>query len=129
MTDFPETFVDPDTFLEMSPTKRLLIVLDHIDREPEAHSQAYWCVETSCGTRMCVAGWACYLAGDLAVFDQEYSRYAHRVITEDNEEVSIEHRAQSLLGLSFDQANSLFFSSDTYFRGVIDEIVAENGDA
>lgn len=40
-------------------------ILAEIEAHPEMHEQGTWrTVRPSCGTTMCVAGWACHLSGD-----------------------------------------------------------------
>jgi len=72
--------VTPQQFLDMEPNKRLMIVKEHIELNPENHDQNSFCdirgegynstgsVEevkdtADCGTTLCVCGWTHLLAG------------------------------------------------------------------
>ncbi len=94
--------------------ERAYRVLDHIERNPEKHSQGFWVdsdrretaatVMAGCGTTACFAGWTALLAG--AVYTghgswMELGGSAGRTST----------LAAELLGLTGDEVDALFFDA------------------
>lgn len=66
-------------------------VLTQITEHPETHDQVEWC-----GSRKCVAGWACTLNGDeLFLNDEDLVRAR----TADGDVYEVSDRAATLLGL------------------------------
>ena len=64
--------------------------------------------EGVCGTKFCFAGHAVLEAGDAIVFDLDDPSYADMVRTPEGNYVSLEERAQELLGITQSQASLLF---------------------
>lgn len=132
--ELPEVTITPEDFLALSPTKRLMIVRDHIDRNPEHHNQTFWGTVGyyGCSTQMCVAGWASHLAGDVMRFgivdDYDHVKYLNEVVDSDGHAWDVECRGQNLLGLSDDQVSALFYSGNENFRVIIEGILEENGE-
>lgn len=101
----------------MSVNKQLINnVLNFLKSHPEKHDQNAWC-----GTRMCFAGWTCYFAGfkplpkDHAdAFDEahysEVSFNGHDLVANGQTLGTAEDVAKSLLGLTGEQADRLFYS-------------------
>jgi len=109
--------------------KRLYQIADVIETYPERHDQDSWIEnddgeaessviyngeEISCGTTQCVAGWALILNnGGLQAVDS--SSVSDEYIFAGNSTASaysIMHDAASILGLSEDDAHTLFYASD-----------------
>ncbi|QWS68222.1 hypothetical protein SEA_VANLEE_105 [Gordonia phage VanLee] len=94
-------------------------VLSSIRLNPAMHGQPEWAhseeptVDPGCGTTLCVAGWACYLAGDSIDWRKTTGgKYlAHTVTLPDNSQEEIPVRAKDLLGLDGDDASLLFYAS------------------
>jgi hypothetical protein len=105
--------VSPEQFLDMEPNKRLMVVKEHIELNPEHHDQACFAdwdsgflkisnptvrqlvkaSEYGCRTALCVCGWTNLLAGNPHFADL--------------------HEAAGLLGLSDDESDDLFLNSET----------------
>ena len=100
--------------VEYTPNVPLLRkVLEHITAHPEEWNQEWWAVkstESSCGTACCVAGWTVSWAGHGFQWDSEGRS---SVYLKEDDMRSIPHVAQDLLGLSPQQANTLFFSGNS----------------
>lgn len=47
----------------MANVERLRALRQTVKVNPENWDQTYWARKTTCGTTMCLAGWAAYLAG------------------------------------------------------------------
>lgn len=103
----------------------LLEVLGKIEANPELHDQTAWRVVTDCGTKMCFAGWTCELTGATwsprmaaIVADVRIDDPAEVYTTYDNfgrqvSYVPIGERARSQLGLTPQEAGSLFYECNT----------------
>lgn len=86
-------------------------ILESIEKSPRSHSQLIWGETWECGTTMCIAGWAAFLA-DEASFEftgrNEYPEY--RLRTKSGDLFSIV--SGELLGLDAENADRLFFTLD-----------------
>lgn len=86
--------------------------------------------KVDCGTVACFAGWTVTLAGDKILLPywlfntdgsidvEEVDGWGqdipvNQVVTDDNQATTIAARAQELLGLNYDQADTLFSASNT----------------
>lgn len=86
----------------------MLQVREQITAHPETHNQASWVYRTTCGTTMCIAGWATTAAG-LEIFEKESARPEY--VVDDlafRGRRSIQAAAKRLLGLDADEARALF---------------------
>jgi hypothetical protein len=92
----------------------LIKVLDHITAHPEEWDQETWAIKTSCGTACCVAGHAVVMAGHTLQFGSYYPGTSSAMRVSDGR--SIENVARQELGLSVDQADLLFNSSNTLYN-------------
>lgn len=116
----------------MAPNIPLLRrTLDHIRAHPEEWRQGYW----RCGTTMCFAGHAAFLAGG-EWFHPEDPMCSYMVaqpgeVTYLRGAVRVEDRARRVLGLTEGQADELFAGINTLgeIETLIDEICAEAGEA
>lgn len=79
-------------------------------------------MEIDCATSACAAGHACLLAGDIFIigpedleFDDKDKPFYHpeKVRTRDGDEVDLEDRAASLLGLTVDEEVELFYGGNS----------------
>jgi hypothetical protein len=103
----------------MTMNKTLLQqVLAKIEADPKSWNQSYW----FCGTAACFAGHVCILSGDKPVFEEfedengdwvEDDRSAVISVAGGGDRKDADDRAQELLGLTHDQALSLFSSENT----------------
>lgn len=97
----------------------------HIMDHPETHLQGVWTTEIQCGTAACMAGWTCLLSG------YEIAEYANlpvpmgwggahglvpsysRVTKDGGSAVPVRSTAANLLGLTPDEAETLFSGANT----------------
>jgi hypothetical protein len=93
--------------------------LDYIHEHPEAWDQGEWAARSHCGTTACFAGTAVILAGydfDFCYTDVD----ATDVLTNG---LSIREVARIELGLSYPEANQLFYGGNTLHD--IEDLVAQ----
>lgn len=99
-------------------------IYDTITAKPELWDQHTWAafndqptdadeiVEGSCGTTMCLAGWACHLSGekiDWANGEMQDGKWvAHRLKSGEQ----VEERATQLLDIDWEDAGWLFYAYD-----------------
>lgn len=90
-------------------------VLAAIAAEPNQHDQRYFGRETE-GSNItyCIAGWACHLDPDTLLIWGEWSygssqRFLSMALADDR---NLEQRAATLLGLSEEDANRVFYTMD-----------------
>lgn len=98
---------------------RTLTVIDSID--PERLNMGAFAVRTSCGTVMCLAGWACVHAGDPPHFDPESdvtetTRSGRRIYVVAQEYLELDNRETVRLFYSFDVATT------RDLRAIVDEL-------
>jgi hypothetical protein len=99
----------------------LKLALKQIETHPETWDQESWRVATGCGTKMCLAGWVCELAGgrwisptSSGLFVESFDDPATICERWDGVlSVSARSRATTLLGLTREQARTLFLASNT----------------
>lgn len=68
--------------------------------------------EVSCGTAMCVAGWACFLSGEKIDWtnDADVDEISNKIMaTFLTSGETIESRARELLDISYEDAGTLFY--------------------
>lgn len=100
---------------------RLHAVLDHIKAHPEQHLQETWGRRTECGTVACFAGWTVLLfkpgiaerfaaapMREPILFIETLTPYAALA-----EITDVSSTARDLLGLTVDQASTLFHAENT----------------
>lgn len=105
-------------------------VLDRIDADPASWNQAWWLIETGCGTTACFAGLTCVLSGDQPDFGDPDSpvvpgrgwTFSSTVNTKASH-ATVSWRAEQLLGIDEEQADRLFLSSNT--RADLGDIVEQ----
>lgn len=109
-------------------------ILAQIKADPESHDQELWGWATACGTTMCIAGWATYLAGKSHFLVDEFARAHYGVeeahlspIRSDNEYKFIEDIAGTLLELSAEDALDLFYTEDNKVALAALEMYVETG--
>lgn len=116
----------------MPPTSQLNEPLlrkayEYIREHPQDWSQKDWWIQLEgCGTVMCLAGTACYLAGDsprmvpmdegdraVVLNDLGVNAVSSTgdVQTRDGQDWAIEDRARELLGIDAEQAATMFYST------------------
>lgn len=96
-------------------------VLDRIDADPASWNQGWWLIRTDCGTTACFAGITCLLSGDRPDFDRPDApldpdkgwTYSGVVCTADGSGRDVVPRAESLLGVSTEDADRLFHAANT----------------
>lgn len=128
MTDFTAT----TALSKEDRNARLEKVRQYALLHPDEFDMSFWIRTTPCGTTRCIAGTAVFLFAPEAkvssMFDGEgnLSEAAMDLVTmhPGDEPVLIEHAAQDLLGLTYEQANVLFYS-EQHWEGVLDDIVAD----
>lgn len=95
-------------------------VLDYIEAHPEEHDQMTWGKQTACGTSMCIAGTAAFLAG-VAKFVQYDNKDVPEVeaiikldanLIDSKESDPFVKVGADLLGLDIADADRLFFCWD-----------------
>lgn len=106
-------------------TELAIRVRDAVLANPDRHDQDFYGRRRDCGTAYCLAGWACVLSGD--VFDW------HGVVGDyvliDGEPVNPFDRAAELLGITNDQAVTLFLTFDNREAlDRLDELIASEGE-
>ena len=92
-------------------------VLAAIAAEPSQHEQQYFGrVVEGCNTTYCIAGWACHLDpatlliwGEWSVWVTRRTKYLSMDVDDDE---YLEQRAATLLGLSEDDAERVFYTMD-----------------
>lgn len=113
-----------------------LEVREMIKMHPERHSQKTWAREESCGTTMCIAGWACHLSGlDFLMTLNESNcdcgcgaGMIEALKLKDGREV--DHAAADLLGLDRHTASSLFYTVDNDAAlDMLDRLIEEGKNA
>lgn len=99
-------------------------VRDLVEKQPEKLNMENWAwcdVEwdfdgdgykkvVDCGTTACIAGWAVQLHGYKFLL-HDGDQYAIECIARNGRVMNIEYKAQELLGLTDDEANSLFINT------------------
>lgn len=93
----------------------MIRVRDQITQHPETHDQAHWGRRgPSCGTTRCIAGWAVHFG--LPESDQNWEDEllggGAQLESAFDVERDIELVAADLLGISYNQADKLFFEWD-----------------
>jgi len=104
----------------MANQEKVKAVLDAILEHPEHHDQNNWAKQTSCGTVMCIAGWACHLEGLQFQWDNYYGIMpegrADSVVAEASDMLDSEEfvgdMAARILGLSDVEAYRLFHNTN-----------------
>lgn len=108
----------------MADIPAMRAVLAQIEAHPETWDQSTW----RCQTGMCFAGWAAELSPDIqwtlgadAVSDESYH---DAEVTFDGCRTHVSFAAESVLGLSQDQADLLFASGNTLdeIKTIVDAI-------
>lgn len=132
----------------MPNVERLKLLRETVLRNPEKWDQANWAAikgsDVSCGTTLCLAGWACELAGREPLWkayegdsiEQQLNNWGIVTtglleLTEEEKEadpnrrVWISHFAQEWLGLTDEQANDLFYAGgEDGALAELDELIA-----
>lgn len=86
-------------------------IRDWITEHPESYNQDLWGSQTECGTKHCIAGWACVLSGvQLSWYYAYDDDVSYTFMTKDGAHISTV--ARDLLGLSSDQAEKLFCTGE-----------------
>jgi hypothetical protein len=105
----------------------LMLEVKHaIENDPSAHDQMYWVRSRTCGTTMCIAGWAVHLAGKHE-FKFDYSHDGS--LTVDYVRTPEGHSlvpdvAADLLGLDEDESYRIFWTQDNEAAmGMLDELI------
>jgi hypothetical protein len=131
----------------MANVERLKELRETVLRNPEKWDQSNWAAikgDVSCGTTLCLAGWACTLAGREPLWrayegdsiEQQLNNWG--IVTtgllvpteeelESNPDVRvwIANFAETWLDLTPEQANDLFYSGgDDHALGILDELIA-----
>ena len=114
-----------------------------ISARPEKHDQATWESQSprECGTARCVAGWAVYLTTgepllswqpgeDIRLSDAtvELAHDKGVYVEHPGDSVTIPRLAAKLLGLTRDEAASLFYSDDLPARWAVEKAAAGDRD-
>lgn len=84
-------------------------VMQQIKDHPELHDQGPFFSQKECGTAACFGGWACLLSG----YTPNRYGYFATAITPSGDIVQPWEEAQCLLGLSSEEADTLFSPSNT----------------
>lgn len=88
-------------------------VLGNIMLSPELHEQADYGRSTSCGTKMCVAGWAVHLfKPEMIRWNESYDGAQVMVHAETGNAYGIHKEAAKLLGLNDLESHSVFMSDN-----------------
>lgn len=107
-------------------------VRDYVTREPAKFDMGIWTsikpdlvefpdgitkAKVECGTTGCVAGWTVQLAGDKLLVhedtrNEDGTYVASCSVAKNGRICDIEFRARKLLGLTYDEADALFFTDD-----------------
>lgn len=112
----------------MPNVEMLRLVQKQIHNEPESWNQRYWFTrsrrfmnEAWCGTRACVAGTAALLDGWSPAWEEgpTYSMTGH--VHKDGVVAYVGDVARELLNLHEDEANELFFGSNSL--DTVDELI------
>jgi hypothetical protein len=113
----------------MANVDLLYKVLDHIRENQDQHDQSSWARKTDCGSSFCFAGWTVQLSDYEIVWNQRFQQEGADFCTAPGGDYfySIEHVAQSLLGLDILQKQALFFTSQTFddVESVVKDIANE----
>lgn len=105
----------------------LMLEVKHaIENDPSAHDQQYWVRYRSCGTTMCIAGWAVHLAGnhefevesghdDSLTVDYVRTPQGHTLVPE---------VAAELLGMNEEEMFRIFWTQDNEVAmSMLDELI------
>jgi len=93
--------------------------LEYITEHPEQHDQSIWArihVKESCGTAMCLCGWAATLAKAEMTWRAFKDYRTGEVVFRELERINGEepyYGGRDLLGLTEDQAEDLFFDENS----------------
>jgi hypothetical protein len=101
----------------------MIDVRNYLKEHPEEHNQSHWYKMTYCGTEMCIAGTAVFLA-------EGHEAAKWRAVTFDSIEHTT-HAAQKLLGLNAAEARCLFHTMvNKNALDVLDEFIeaGKNGE-
>lgn len=83
---------------------------DHLETHPNSHDQAVFAERNSCGTVHCAAGWTVVLAGwPLFWVKAAASTEVANKTYNDGRFLPVDLAAQQILGLTDEQANSIFY--------------------
>lgn len=86
--------------------------IEYIEEHPDEWAQDTWASKTNCGTTMCFAGTAAFLAGATWLWGEGVDDYESvGCIAPDGTRHTIENYATEELGLSVRQADYIFYSS------------------
>lgn len=86
-------------------------ILVQIENTPDQWEQITWGNRSECGTTYCVAGWACALSGYEPLIPEEGGSFDN-MISPGGHIVDVEKEGASLLGLTEDEINTLFFNQN-----------------
>lgn len=100
----------------------LKVTWEFIKKNPEKHNQADFINNTQCGTTMCFAGHAAVLSGaefPKDPFDAHWFLTPDGKLTEKDEHgarkgIYIETYAKDILGMSYDEAQFIFYHTSNY---------------
>lgn len=96
-------------------------VRDQIRAHPDLHDQSYYGMQLPCGTKHCIAGWACVLSGAQPVWSAMGTMYDVRY--EGRQYASFDLAAE-LIGLDESQASELFLEfHDNFSLRLLDEAI------
>jgi len=87
--------------------------LANIRRSPGGFEMSDWARRTSCGTRMCFAGWAVVTAGEELRWNTAPSEDEFASAEYTTTGYTIEDRARTLLGITEDAADTIFYADIT----------------
>lgn len=100
-------------------------VMEHIEAHPEEHDQVDWGVIEPCGTKFCFAGHTVAISGYELVFSKNKLSLCRQPGT--SEEWFIDYAARAELGISFDEAEHLFYADTAEeLRGIVDDLIAQS---
>jgi hypothetical protein len=112
--------------MDMTKLPLLRKVLEHVSAHPDEHDQDYWGHRTDCGTTRCIAGWTTYFSGYQET-DWGPLLWAGgdglSAVEKDGRTTSVAWAAQTLLGLSYEEADELFYAENlTEVWGIVERI-------
>lgn len=106
----------------MANTELAKKIMRAITEKPDQWDQHRWAaiqpepnveiVDGTCGTTMCLAGWACFLSGEKINWRTAEAEGSQLVAHHLENGRSIEDRAVELLDIDWDDANALFYAYD-----------------
>lgn len=119
---------DPTSVIPIPDTAerndRLEKVRAYAHAHPDEFDMDYWVHISSCGTTRCIAGTAVFLFAPEARLQSMFEGSQPDLVklTPESEPELIEYVARDLLGLTDDQANTLFYS-ESQWEEVLDDII------